>query len=35
MKTILVPAAVSDTDQTVFATALAAARLLGAHLEVR
>lgn len=33
MKTILVPTAGSDTDRAVFATALAAARPLGAHLE--
>jgi nucleotide-binding universal stress UspA family protein len=33
MKTILVPAAGSDTDPAVFATALAAAQPLGAHLE--
>jgi nucleotide-binding universal stress UspA family protein len=33
MKTILVPTAGSDTDSAVFATALAAARPLSAHLE--
>jgi nucleotide-binding universal stress UspA family protein len=33
MKTLLVPTSGSDTDQVVFATALAAARPLGAHLE--
>lgn len=33
MKTILVPAGGSRTDHAVFATALAAARALGAHLE--
>jgi nucleotide-binding universal stress UspA family protein len=33
MKTILVPAAGSESDDAVFATALAAARPLGAHLE--
>ncbi|MFZ0695044.1 MAG: universal stress protein [Alphaproteobacteria bacterium] len=33
MKTILVPTGGSDTDEPVFSTALAAARLLNAHLE--
>lgn len=33
MKTILVPVGGSETDDAVFATALAAARPLGAHLE--
>ena len=33
MKTILVPTSGSETDKAVFATALAAARPLGAHLE--
>jgi nucleotide-binding universal stress UspA family protein len=33
MKTILVPTSGSETDRAVFATALAAARPLGAHLE--
>jgi nucleotide-binding universal stress UspA family protein len=33
MKTILVPAAGSETDEVAFATALAAARPIGGHLE--